>query len=111
MEARLWVSHVVEQFVVIAIFEAAFVSASDRCTEGGQEDDVLGILSEDVLYAFQNEACHVRVPRYYIVALEVWNSNMCIYTSAVITSEADCVRQKCCTFSRETTMSIKPSRR
>jgi len=65
------VSHVVEQFMVISIFEAAFVSASDGCTESGQEDDVLGILLEDVLHPLLNKACHIRVPSYYVVALGV----------------------------------------
>ncbi|CAG8700643.1 7934_t:CDS:2, partial [Scutellospora calospora] len=44
-----------EEFVVVGVFEAAFLCAGDGRAEGGEEDDVVGVLLEDVFGAFLEE--------------------------------------------------------
>jgi hypothetical protein len=51
-------THSGQQFMVVRISQAAFLSSCDRCSKGGEEDDILWILLQYVLEAFLDEACH-----------------------------------------------------
>lgn len=44
-----------EEFVVVGVFEAAFLCAGDGGAQGGKEDDVVGVFLEDVFGAFLKE--------------------------------------------------------
>ena len=47
-----------EEFVVVGVFEAAFLCAGDGGAQGGEEDDVVGVFLEDVFGAFLDEVGH-----------------------------------------------------
>jgi hypothetical protein len=44
--------------MVVGVFETAFLCSCDGRAEGGEEDDVVGVLLEDVFGAFLDEAGH-----------------------------------------------------
>ena len=41
----------VEEFVIVGVFQAAFVGAGGGCAEGGEENDIVGAFLKDVLQA------------------------------------------------------------
>jgi hypothetical protein len=47
-----------EEFMVVGVFEAAFLCARDGGAEGGEEDDVVGVFLEDVFGASLEEGGH-----------------------------------------------------
>jgi hypothetical protein len=47
-----------EEFMIVCISESSFLCARYRCPKCGEEDDVLGVLLEDVFDTFLEEACH-----------------------------------------------------
>jgi hypothetical protein len=44
--------------MVVRITEPAFLGACDWCSQGGEEDDVVWVLLEDILRSFLNEGGH-----------------------------------------------------
>ena len=52
MEA--WV-YMVEQFVVVGIFQSAFVGAREGCSEGREDDYIVRMLLEDVAEALLDD--------------------------------------------------------
>jgi len=47
-----------EQLMVVCVSETAFLRSCDGCAKGGQEDDILRVLLEDVPEAFLDGTCH-----------------------------------------------------
>ena len=47
--------NVVEELFWVCVFETALFGARDGSADGGEKDDVVGILLEDVFQAFLNE--------------------------------------------------------
>lgn len=58
-----------EEFVVVGVFEAAFLCAGDGGAQGGEEDDVVGVFLEDVFGAFLEEG-HRGGCKCYVVCSE-----------------------------------------
>jgi hypothetical protein len=50
-----------EEFMIICISESSFLCTCYGCSKGGEEDDVLRVLLEDIFDAFLKEACHFGV--------------------------------------------------
>jgi hypothetical protein len=60
-----------EERMVVGVFEAAFLCSGDGRAEGGEEDDVVGVLLEDVFGAFLDEAGHFGLGLLVVVVVVV----------------------------------------
>jgi hypothetical protein len=47
-----------EEFMIVCISESSFLCARYGCPKCREEDDVLGVLLENIFDAFLEEACH-----------------------------------------------------
>jgi len=60
--------------MIVSVSQPAFLRSCDGCSEGGEEDDIVGILLEDVLDALLYEAGHYDATRCAEEAMVGYNA-------------------------------------